>query len=84
MIYSNADVHPEAWTFYVEQARNMTKEPTLIHLGKYRIPRPNADGTFIYANNVIHLWNKFIDSWYADDLNSPSVRGKIQYIVNNF
>lgn len=81
---SNAVNHPEAWEFYVEQARNITKEPDLNHLGNYRIPVPDMSGNFIYADNVGHLWSQFIEAWYKPSLHSHSVRGKIQYIVENF
>jgi hypothetical protein len=80
----NSEAHPEAWQFYVEQARNIAQEPELVHLGNYRIPKPNMSGDFIYALTVEELWSKFIRAWYAIDINSHSVYGKIQYIVQNF
>lgn len=84
MTISNSKKYPEAWVFYVEQARNITEESTLNHLGNYRIPKPNQSNDFIYADKVEQLWSKFIRAWFDEDLNSPSIRGKIQYIVNNF
>lgn len=80
----NSEAHPEAWRFYTKQARNIEQEEDINHLGNYRIPVPDQSGSFIYAQNVEELWSKFIQSWYKWDLNSPSVYGKIQYIVNTF
>lgn len=81
---NNSIEHPEAWEFFMEQARNIMQEPYLIHLGNYRIPRPNMSGDFIYAVTVEGLWSQFIRAWYAVDINSHSVYGKIQYIVQHF
>lgn len=81
---SNAIKHPEAWAFYIEQARNIENEPTINSLGKYRIPVPNKSGQFIYADDAGELWGKFIKEWYTVDLNSESLYGKIQYIVQHF
>ena len=81
---SNSIKHPEAWKFYIQQARNIEKEPNINHLGKYRIPVPNRSEQFIYADGVGILWRKFIESWYKEDINSESIHGKIQYIVTNF
>jgi len=81
---SNSVKHPEAWKFYIEQARNIENEPDISMLGKYRIPVPNRSGLFIYADTVEELWSRFIKSWYEVDLNSESVYGKIQYIVQHF
>lgn len=83
---SNKELHPEAWKFYIEQARNIKEEPDLVHLGNYRIPVPDGSGNFIYADEVEFLWARFIKAWYdpALGLNSPSVYGKIQYIVEKF
>lgn len=82
---NNSEKHPEAWDFYIKHARNMegTDEE---YLGKYRIPDPSVGMTisFLHADDVTELWSKFIEAWYKDSLNSLSVRGKIQYIVNNF
>lgn len=83
---SNSVKHPEAWKFYIEQARNIMEEPDLVHMGNYRIPVPDMSGNFIYADSVEVLWSKFIRIWYEPKLglNSPSVYGKIQYIVETF
>lgn len=79
----NSERHPEAWQFYLEHARNMEDEPEAA-LGKYRIPKPDRSGDFIYADTVESLWVKFIKSWYTPSLNSECVRSKAQYIVNIF
>jgi hypothetical protein len=81
---SNRELYPEAWNFFEEQARNIMEEPDLIHKGNYRIPKPDRSGNFIYADSPEILWSKFIESWYKVDINSESVYGKIQYIVQNF
>jgi hypothetical protein len=82
---SNKKKHPEAWAFYVEHARNM-EGTEFEYLGKYRVPVPDmrTPVEFIYADDPGPLWGKYIERWYRDDLKSPSVRGKIQFIVNNF
>jgi hypothetical protein len=82
---NNSEQHPEAWDFYEEQARNISDENSINHLGNYRIPNPDMSGKFVYATNVEILWQKFIREWYSiESLNAPTVRGKIQYITNNF
>ena len=81
---SNKKKYPEAWEFYIEQARNIMEEPELNHMGNYRIPKPNMSGDFIYAKDVTELWDKFILDWYEPNIKSHSVYGKIQYIVDNF
>jgi hypothetical protein len=81
---SNSELHPEAWAFYVEEARNIMGEPDLVQLGNYRIPVPNMSGDFIYANTVESLWCQFIREWYRPQRNSHSVYGQIQYIVQTF
>lgn len=82
---SNSEKHPEAWAFFIEYARNM-EGTEFVGKGKYRIPypSPNSALTFIYANDPGLLWMKFIRAWYEERIDSPSVYGKIQYIVNNF
>lgn len=80
----NSVLHPEAWEFYVEQARNITGEPELNRFGNYRIPKPNMSGDFIYAMTPEELWSCFIRAWYEPDPRSHSVYGKIQYIVTHF
>lgn len=80
----NSIKHPEAWKFYIDQARNIMEEPDLKKLGNYRIPVPDKSGNFIYADTVEELWGNFIQQWYKPKLNSESLYGKIQYIVENF
>lgn len=81
---SNSQKHPEAWNFFIDQARNV-ENTDVEFIGKYRIPVPDKSGEFIYANDSGILWSKFIESWYTiESLEAPTVRGKIQYIVNNF
>lgn len=52
--------------------------------GKYRIPKPDKSGDFIYSNDVAALFRLFVEEFYKPNINSPSLRGKIQYITNNF
>lgn len=80
---NNAELHPEAWEFYLEQARNIM-DTDLKDLGNYRIPKPNMSGDFIYAWDVGILWMKFIEEWYKPQHNSHSVFGQIQYVVETF
>ena len=80
---SNSEEYPEAWAFYIEEARNIMDVPELNELGNYRIPVPDRSGTFFYADEVTELWLKFIKSFYEVRFNSESVYGKIQYIVQN-
>lgn len=80
----NSKKYPEAWEFFIEHARNIENEPDISHLGKYRIPKPDRSGKFLYANNPGLLFIKLKNTFYNIDINSPSVYGKIQYIVNNF
>jgi hypothetical protein len=80
---SNSEKYPKAWSFFEENARNIVNEETINSLGNYRIPEPNKSGNFIYANSPEKLWLKFIRKWFHEDLNSESLYGKIQYIVNN-
>ncbi len=81
---SNKERYPDAWEFFIEQARNIEEEPEINHLGKYSIPVPDKSGNFIYANDVGNLWVQFIKAWEKPSLTSHSVKGKIQYIVQNF
>lgn len=83
---SNSIKHPEAWKFWVNQCRNITEEPELYKLGMYRIPVPDQSGNFLYGKTLYHMWHLFISAWYEPKLglNSPSVYGKIQYIVETF
>ena len=80
----NSIDHPEAWAFFIKQARNIEKEPDINSLGKYRIPEPNQSLNFIYANDPGELWGKFIRIWYAESLNAESLQGRIRYIAHNF
>lgn len=80
----NKERYPEAWAFFIKEARNITEEPDLKDLGNYRIPKPDRSGSFIYTNSVEMLWYEFIRAWFTPALNSECVRSKIQYIVQNF
>lgn len=80
---SNAIMYPEAWPIFLENARNMEDEEESIH-GKYRIPNPDMSGNFIYADCPRILFYRFKEEFYKPRLNSPSVYGKIQYIVRTF
>jgi hypothetical protein len=79
----NSKKYPEAWNFFIEHARNM-ENTEFEHLGKYRIPKPNMSGDFIYHDKVEMLFQVFKDEFYKPSISSPSVYGKIQYIVGNF
>mgnify|MGYP003435550849 CR=1 FL=1 len=81
---SNSIKHLEAWNFFVEEARNIREESDINHLGNFRIPIPDKSGNFIYTETVEGLWVELLKEWYKPRLNSPSIRGKIQYIVNQF
>ena len=80
---SNRTKYPYCWLFFEEHARNMEgeKEETL---GKYRVPRPDQSGEFLYHDRIEILFQLLKEEWYKIDINSPSAYGKIQYIVNNF
>jgi hypothetical protein len=82
----NSIQHPDAWKFWLEQCRNITEEPEINARGKYmyRIPVPDRSGNFLYGETLYHMWNIFIETWYRPSLESPSVYGKIQYIVSTF
>ena len=80
----NSKAYPEAWEFFIEHARNIKNEPDIAHLGDYRISRPDESGKYIYANCPGKLFAIFKDIFYKISLDSPSVYGKIQYIVRNF
>ena len=75
--------HPEMWKYFEEQARNI-ESSDLEHKGKYRIPKPDKSGNFIYADNPKSLMLKLREDWYNPSFESPSVRGKIQAIVQTF
>ncbi len=80
---SNSEKYPEAWEFWIENARNMEDEEEVV-LGKYRIPKPDMSGDFLYHDDVGILFLIFKKHFYKIDINSPSVYGKMQYIVQNF
>lgn len=80
----NSERYPDAWQFYIENSRNIINEPELNSLGNYRIPEPNESGNFIYADTIESLWSKFINFWFLPDINSASVYGKIQGIIERF
>lgn len=80
---SNSEKYPEAWQFFIEHARNMRNEPES-RLGKYRVPKPDMSGDFLYHDRVEILFHIFKNEYYKPSINSHSVYGKIQYIVENF
>jgi len=80
---SNKVKYPECWIFFVEQARNMEGEPES-KMGKYRVPKPDGSGEFIYHNKIEILFQLLKEEWYKPSLESPSAYGKIQFIVNTF
>lgn len=81
---SNKDLFPECWEFFIDFARNITEEDDIKHLGNYRISAPDMSGRFIYADDPGVLFNKLRKEFYKPSLDSPSVYGKIQYIVEKF
>jgi len=52
--------------------------------GKYRVPTPDKSGRFIYADCPALLFTKLKHEWYKPRVDSPSVYGRVQYIVSNF
>lgn len=80
---SNKESFPDAWEFFEEHARNI-EGTHLEYRGKYRIPKPDRSGGFLYANNPGYLFIKLKEEFYKPSLNSPSVRGKVQGIVETF
>lgn len=80
---SNAEKYPEAWKFFLEHARNIENEKDLPKF-KYRIPKPDMSGDFIYHDHPEQLFQLFREEFYKPSLTSPSVYGKVQYIVNTF
>jgi hypothetical protein len=80
---SNRIKHPELWAFFEEHARNMEGEKESCN-GKYRVPMPDMSGHFIYADCIVLLFIKLRHEWYKPRHNSPSVYGRIQFIVDNF
>jgi len=80
---NNSEQYPEVWDVFIRDARNIEQtEEGKIH-GKYVIHHPSKH-EWIYANDPGVLFEKFKDAWYEPNLDSPSVYGKIQYIVTHF
>lgn len=75
--------HPDLWHFFEEHARNV-QGTEVEDMGKYRVPKPDMSGTFIYANDPKKLMKKLKDEWFKPGLDSPSVYGKVQGIVRAF
>lgn len=48
---SNSELYPEVWKIFVEQARNISEEKDICHLGTYRIPNPDKSGNFLYSDH---------------------------------
>ena len=80
---SNSEKYPECWEFFVNQARNMEREPGE-SMGKYRVPVPDRSGNFLYHDRVEVLFQLLKQEWYKPRIESPSVYGKVQFIVENF
>lgn len=81
---SNKEAYPECWEFFIEQARNLENEPDYTPEKKYSVPYPDRSGRFIYADDTPLLFRKLLNEFYKPSLDSPSVYGKIQYIVQTF
>lgn len=81
---SNEEAFPECWAFFIEHARNLEHEPDFTPEKKYSIPSPDRSGSFIYAADTPLLFRRLKEKFYEHSLDSPSVYGRIQYIVNNF
>jgi hypothetical protein len=79
---TNSEKYPEAWKVFTEAARNIEGCEDSVN-GKYCIPHPTGNG-IIYSNDTGELFYKFKNEFYKPNINSPSVYGKIQHIVNNF
>ena len=80
---NNRKLYPEAWKVFERDARNISKTDEGKEFGDYVIHHPFKN-EWIYANDPADLFYKFKQAWYEPSLNSPSVYGKIQYIVENF
>ena len=78
---SNKERYPEAWKFFEEHARNI-EGCFDAGLGKYRIPRPDKDEC-LYADCPGMLFHKLKNIFYQVKFDSPSIYGRIQYIVQN-
>ena len=81
---TNKELYPECWQFFIDFARNITQEDDISHLGNYRISAPDMSGRFIYSNAPEKLFVKLKNEFYKPSLDSPSVYGKIQAIVEKF
>jgi len=84
---SNSELYPEAWEFFIEHARNVKAERLAGDkemIADYRISKPDQSGEFFYNNHPGILFCMLRDAFYRVSLQSPSVYGKIQYIVQNF
>ena len=79
---SNSKLYPECWAFFIEYARNMTGTE-FEQQGKYRVPMPDESGNFLYADHPGELFCMLKEEFYKPSIKSPSVYGKIQYIVQN-
>lgn len=82
-VMSNKTKYPECWAFFEKHARNMEGTPEE-GIGKYRVPKPDMSGDFLYHDKVEVLFQLLKDFWYKLSVDSPSVYGKIQYITSNF
>ena len=79
---SNSKKYPEAWAFFIEHARNI-KGCEDESLGLYRVPHPTEE-ICLYSNHIGELFLKLKAVFYEPSLDSPSVYGKVQYIVTHF
>jgi len=79
---SNKEKYPECWSFFAEHARNMEHEPESVH-GKYRVPKPDLSGDFLYNDDIGMLFVNLKREFYRAGINSPSTYAKIQFIVEN-
>lgn len=77
----NSKKYPEAWSIFINEARNIENEEDLNHLGNYRIPHPTKENEFIYANSPDVLFNKFRIAFYKPNQDSPSVYGRVQWLT---
>ena len=78
---SNANNYPEAWKVFEKNARNIEGFEDE-KFGKYAIHHP-FKSEWIYSNCPGELFMKFKDEFYKPDAKSPSVYGRIQYIVEH-
>jgi len=78
----NSEKYPEAWAFFIEHTRNIMGLPQFTM--NYRVPKPDMSGDFIYSNDVGMLFYLFRQEFYKPSINSHSLYGKIQYVVQNF